>query len=262
MTTEHEALFSLAGRRFVVTGGTRGIGAAIARQLAVAGAEVVAGYARNDAAAAEFASRLRAEGLGVELCRADLARPEGMGRLVAAASERPLHGLVHAAATGVHGLLDKLTVRHWDFTFALNVRAFFEMVQALRPRLARPASIVAVSSEGAVHAAPQYTLVGSSKGALESLCRHLAIELAPEGIRVNVLSAGVVETDAWKALPEAGARLAAERQRHPQGRLTTLREVAAAALFLCADAAAGVNGHSLVVDGGSRVNQPLLGSRA
>jgi NAD(P)-dependent dehydrogenase (short-subunit alcohol dehydrogenase family) len=262
VTTELEALFSLAGRRFVVTGGTRGIGGAIARQLARAGAEVLAGYVRNDAAAAAFESTLKAEGLSLELCRADLGRHDGVARLVAAVGERPLHGLVHAAATGVHGPLDKLAVRHWDFTFALNVRALFEMVQALRPRLARRASIVAISSEGAVHAVPLYTLVGSSKGALESLCRHLAVELARDAIRVNVLSAGIVETDAWKALPDAGARLAAERQRHPEGRLTTLAEVAAAAHFLCADAAAGVYGHTLVVDGGARVNQSVPGSGA
>ncbi len=243
----------------IVTGGTRGIGAAITRQLARAGAEVVAGYARNDAAAAELRSALHAEGLTVELCRADLGRPGGVERLVAALGERPVHGLVHAAATGVHGPLDKLTLRHWDFTFALNVRAFFELVQALRPRLARPATLVAISSEGAVHAVPNYALIGSSKGALEALCRHLAFELGGEGIRVNVLSPGSVQTDAWKVLPRAVERLAEERRRHPGGHLTTLDEVAAAALFLCADASAGVSGHTLVVDGGARVNVPVGG---
>jgi enoyl-[acyl-carrier protein] reductase III len=253
VTAEAEAIFSLRGRRFAVTGGTRGIGAAIARQFVRAGADVVAGYARNDAAAAEFEASLRSEGLAIELCRADLGRPGGVDRLVAAVGQRPLHGLVHAAATGVHGPLDKLTVRHWDFTFGLNVRAFFEMVQALRPHLARSASIVAISSEGAAHAVPHYALVGSSKGALEALCRHLAVELGRDGVRVNVLSPGVVATDVWKVLPEASQRLASERRRHPEGRLTTLDEVAAAAHFLCSQAAAGVNGHTLVVDGGARI---------
>ncbi len=260
MTADLESLFSLSGRRFVVTGGTRGIGRAIARQLARAGAEVVAGYARNDAAAAAFEEASKAEGLAIETCRADLGRPGGVERLTAAMGQRPLHGLVHAAATGVHGPIDRLAVRHWDFTFAVNARAFFELVLALRPRLARPASLVAVSSEGAVNAMSQYALVGASKGALDSLCRHLAVELGKDGIRVNVLSPGAVETEAWKMLPDAATRLSAERRRHPQGRLTTLDEVAAGALFLCADASAGVNGHTLVVDGGARLNQGGSGS--
>ena len=260
MNASLEPLFSLAGRRFLVTGGTRGIGGAIARQLARAGADVISGYARNEAAAAAFVAALKEEGLAVETCRADLTRPGGVERLVASIGDRPLHGLVHAAATGVHGTLDRLDLRHWDFTFALNVRAFFELVRSLRPRLARRASIVALSSEGAVSAVSGYTLVGSSKGALEALCRHLAIELGEAGIRVNVLSPGAVETDAWKVLPEAGARLVAERRRHPQRRLTTLEEVAAAALFLCGEASAGVNGHTLVVDGGARVNRTTSGS--
>lgn len=261
MSTTAQALFSLAGRRVLVTGGTRGIGAAITRQLARAGAEVVAGYARNDAAASGLREALAGEGLTIELCRADLGRPGGVDRLVDGLGGRPLHGVVHAAATGVHGPLEKLSLRHWDFTFALNVRAFFELVQAVRPRLARPASLVAVSSEGAVHAVPSYALVGTSKGALEALCRHLAFELGAEGIRVNVLSPGAVETDAWKVLPRAEERLAEERRRHPGGHLTTLDEVAAAALFLCADASAGVSGHTLVVDGGARLNVPVGGAR-
>jgi enoyl-[acyl-carrier protein] reductase III len=255
VTTTLEPSLSLAGRTFIVTGGTRGIGGAIARQLAAAGARVVAGYARNDAAATAFADEARSAGLAVELCRADLTRPGGVERLVAAAGDGPLHGLVHAAATGVHGPLDRLTARHWDFTFALNVRAFLELVLALRPRLARSSSLVAVSSEGAVSAVPQYTLIGASKGALEALCRHLAVELGREGVRVNVLSPGAVETEAWRALPDAAERLEVERLRHPAGRLTTLAELAAAAFFLCSDLSAGLNGHTLVVDGGSRLNR-------
>jgi enoyl-[acyl-carrier protein] reductase III len=134
----------------------------------------------------------------------------------------------------------------------LNVRAFFELVQRLSPRMPSGSSIVAISSEGAVRAVAQYTLVGASKGALEALARHLAAELAPKGIRVNVLSPGTVLTDAWKVLPDAEARLAEAGRRSFLGRLTTAEEVAWAAQFLCSDAASGVVGHTLVVDGGAR----------
>ena len=245
----------LAGRLIVVTGGTRGIGGAITRQLARAGARVIAVYARHDAAAAALASSLEGEGAAIELCRADLSRPAGLDAVIAAVGERALAGLVHAAATGIHGPLEKLGGRQWDFTYAVNVRAFLELAQRLLPRFASGASIVAVSSEGAERAVPHYALVGSSKAALESLCRHMAVELGARGVRVNVLSPGAVKTEAWDVLPDAEARLSAERARHPQGRLTTVEEVAAAAQFLCADASAGISGHTLVVDGGARIRQ-------
>ena len=112
---------------------------------------------------------------------------------------------------------------------------------------------MAPDDDGAVRALPYYTLVGSSKGALESLVRHMAAELAPRQIRVNAISPGTVLTDAWKVLPDREQRLAEATRRSPTGRLVTLDEVATAAQFLCSDAAAGVNGHTLVVDGGARI---------
>lgn len=247
------AAFDIRGRRVLVTGGTRGIGGAISALFARAGAEVIANYARNDDAAQALGRQLSAEGVGITLTRADLTTAEGRARILETVGSGPLSALVHCAATGVHRPFEELTQRHWEFTFALNARAFFELVGALLPRLAANASIVALSSLGAVRAVPQYTLVGASKGALEALCRHLAIELAPRGLRVNVLSPGTVATDAWAALPDGERRLQEARTRSPRGRLTTPDEVAQAALFLCSDAAAGVSGHTLIVDAGESI---------
>ena len=97
---------------------------------------------------------------------------------------------------------------------------------------------------------PCYSLVGSSKGALEALARHLAVELAPRGIRVNILTAGAVLTDAWKAMPNSEARIAETVRRTPAGRLATAEEVAYGAQFLCSDAASGIIGQTLVLDNG------------
>ena len=246
-------LFAVAGKRVLVTGGTRGIGRAISIQLARAGASVVANYVRNDEAADSLKKEMAACGASLEICRADVSNPEGASRLIDAIGPEPLTAFVHCAATGVHGAIDDLTLRHWDFTFALNVRAFFSLVKALLPRLAEGASVVALSSEGAVHAFPQYGLIGASKGAVEALCRHLALELAPRGVRVNVLSPGTVLTDALDAFPDKDTRLKEAIARSPRGRLTTVDEVASAAHFLCSDASVGLNGHTLVVDGGQRI---------
>jgi enoyl-[acyl-carrier protein] reductase III len=160
---------------------------------------------------------------------------------------------VHSAATGVHRPVESLTTRHFDWVVGVKVRAFFELVQALLPSFASRASLVAISSQGAVRAVPAYSLVGASKGALESLCRHLAAELMPRGLRVNILSPGSVLTDAWKAMPDSERRIAETAARAPLGRLVTADEVAAAAQFLCSDAAEGIVGHTLVIDGGAGI---------
>ena len=113
--------------------------------------------------------------------------------------------------------------------------------------------MVAVSSWGALRFQPSYATVGSSKGALEALARHLAVELAPRGIRVNILRAGAVLTDAWKVLPDAENRLAEAIRRTPAGRLVTAEEVAYGAQFLFSDAASGIIGQTLVIDGGTGI---------
>ena len=133
------------------------------------------------------------------------------------------------------------------------MRAFFELTKALLSRFSERSSVLAVSSMGAQRALPYYSLVGSSKGALEALARHLAVELRPRGIRVNILVPGTVPTDVWKTLPEGEKRIAAATARTPGQRLVTTEEVAWAAQFLCSRASAGVVGHTLIVDGGAGI---------
>lgn len=247
--------FTIAGRRAIITGGTRGIGRAIALHFARAGADVLSVYVRDTEAAASLEEQARTESLRLRTCRADLTTEPGQTRLLEAMGEASgdLSILVHAAATGVHRPFEQLTARHFDWTFSLNVRAFLQLVIRLAPRFGHGGSIVALSSAGATRAVPQYTLVGASKGALESLARHLAVELAPRGIRVNCLAPGTVLTEAWNALPDREHRLAEAEKRSPLGRLTTVEDVARAAHFLCSDAASGIVGHTLAVDGGCRV---------
>jgi enoyl-[acyl-carrier protein] reductase III len=110
--------------------------------------------------------------------------------------------------------------------------------------------IMAVSSLGAVRAVPNYTVVGASKAALESLIRHLAVELGPKGILVNTISAGVVDTDALKKFPNRNEIIEASLKRTPLGRLTTPEDVADLALFLCSELATMIHGQSIFVDGG------------
>ena len=253
MNVEMKDLFLINGKRFLVAGGTRGIGKAISLHFARSGASVIAIHVRDVSSAEKLRAQSLEEGLDIGIHRADLTNPKGMDSLNGYLNESgwaSLSGVIYCAATGVHKPIEELTLRHFDWTFALNVRAFFELVKTILPKLTSGSSLVAVSSPGAQRAVPFYTVVGASKGALESLMRHLAMELAPRGIRVNTLCPGSVITEAWKSMPDSEKRIAESIHRTPMGRLVTLEEVASAALFLCTDAASGITGQKLVVDGG------------
>jgi enoyl-[acyl-carrier protein] reductase III len=245
-------IFALDGRSFLVAGGTRGIGRAISLRFARAGARVVANHVRDERSARSLEEEAGHEYLTLSTCRADLTSAKGLAHLeeYVDAHLSPLSGMVFCAATGVHKSFEELKARHFDWTFSLNVKAFFELTGILLPKFRPPASIVVLSSQGARQAVPCYSLIGASKGALESMARHMAVELAPKGIRVNILSPGAVRTGAWDAMPDGTARLAGAEERTPLGRLTTPEEAACAAQFLCSDAAEGIVGHTLIVDGG------------
>jgi enoyl-[acyl-carrier protein] reductase III len=251
----HGDAFSMQGKRALVIGGTRGIGRAIALELARAGADVVVNFVREREAAEHLLAEAAEMGLHLHAVRADVTSDKALEQLAAEVTERfpDLSTLVFAAATGVHRPLEKASSRHFDFTFALNVKAFLVLVRLFAPQMTQGSSIIAISSEGAERVMPEYGLVGASKAALESLCRQLSVEFAERGIRVNVLSPGTVRTDAWNALPDADRRLSAAEARSPIGRLVTLEEVALAARFLASDASSGLVGHTLIVDGGARI---------
>jgi enoyl-[acyl-carrier protein] reductase III len=245
---------SVAGQNVLVTGGTRGIGRAVSLAFARQGAHVVANYVRGQQAADSLlAESEQQQALSIRICRADLTTERGLAEIDKALSalDGPLHSVVHCAATGVHKPFDDLTLRHYDWTFALNVRAFFDLIHHLLPRFASEASVVALTSHGAVRAVPNYSLIGASKAAMESLGRHLAVEFAPKGIRVNMLMPGAVATDIWDAVPDGKARLEEILKKTPQGRLVTVDEVADSAVFLCSPAARSIVGHTLVIDGGA-----------
>jgi enoyl-[acyl-carrier protein] reductase III len=158
--------------------------------------------------------------------------------------------LVSNAASGVLKPAMELTTRHWNWAMDINARALLSLTQHAVPMMQSGGRIMAVSSLGAVRAVPNYTVVGASKAALESLIRHLAVELGPKGILVNTISAGVVDTDALKKFPNRDDIIAASLERTPLGRLTTPEDVADLALFLCSDLAGMIHGQTVVVDGG------------
>src|SRR5204863_1242480 len=124
-----------------------------------------------------------------------------------------------AAATGVIRTALETKDKPWDWTLAGSARAFLSLTRAVAPTMSRGGSIVAISSLGSTRVLENYVLVGTSKAALESLVRYLAVELAPRGIRVNAVSAGVVETGALEHFPNREQMVAWGTKRTPAGRL-------------------------------------------
>jgi enoyl-[acyl-carrier protein] reductase III len=235
------------GASVLVTGGSRGIGKAIALRFALLGARKVAiGYLRGDRAAEETAEELRALGVEPTLVRGSVASTR-VAEEVAALGR--LDVLVHSAATGVIRPALETEDRHWDWTLSANARALLSLTRAAAPSMPPGSSIVALSSLGSVRVLDDYALVGVSKAALEALVRYLAVELAPRGIRVNAVSAGVVETGALDHFPNKEAMLEMG-ERNPVGRPVTPEDVAGCVTFLCSREAEMIRGQTLVVDGG------------
>jgi enoyl-[acyl-carrier protein] reductase III len=238
---------SFDGASVLVTGGSRGIGKAIALRFASLGASRVAiGYMRGDAAAEETAEDLRSLGVEPVLVRGNVASSR-VAEEVAALG--PLDVLVHAAATGVIRPALETDDKHWDWTLSANARALLSLTRVAAPAMPEGSSVLGISSLGSVRVLDNYTLVGVSKAALEALVRYLAVELAPRGIRVNAVSAGVVETGALEHFPNKEAMLDMG-VRNPVGRLVTPEDVAGVVTFLCSPEADMIRGQTIVIDGG------------
>jgi enoyl-[acyl-carrier protein] reductase III len=234
------------GSSVLVTGGTRGIGLAIALRLVREGAtRAVLGYMRNDTAAESAAAAVRAAGAEPVLVRGEVSKPAVIKEL---ASHGPYRVVVHNAATGVIRSALETEDKHWDWTLNANARALLSLARATAPQMEEGSSIVAISSLGSTRVLENYVLVGTSKAALESVVRYLAVELAP-GIRVNAVSGGVVDTGALEHFPNKEEMLRSV-ERTPAGRLDEPEDIAAAVSFLCSPDASMIRGQTVVVDGG------------
>ena len=238
----------MRGSSVLVTGGSRGIGKAIALRFAERGAARVAiGYLRNDTAAEETAEELRVAGAEPLLVRGNVSSERVLGEI---AARGPWDAVVHAAATGVIRSALETEDKHWDWTMNANAKAFLSLSRATAPSMPSGSSIVAISSLGSHRVLENYVLVGTSKAALEALVRYLAVELSPRDIRVNAVSAGVVETGALDHFPNRAEMLAMAQSRTPAGRMVEPDDVADAVDFLCSPGADMIRGQTLIVDGG------------
>jgi 3-oxoacyl-[acyl-carrier protein] reductase len=234
---------SLAGKNALVTGGSRGIGKAIALELGRAGASVVVGYRSG----ADEAEAVAAE-IGGRAVQVDVSDPDSARALVEESGDVDI--LVNNAGVTRDGLLARMSDGDWREVLETNLSSVFYTCRAVaRPMMKRRAgAIVNVSSVVGVHGNPGQTNYAAAKAGMIGFTKSLARELGSRGVRANVVAPGYVTTRLTEVLPEeARAGLLAAT---PLGRLGDPADVAGAVRFLCSDEAAFITGEVLLVDGG------------
>lgn len=240
------------GRVALVTGGSRGIGKAIALRLARAQACLLINFFQNRAVAEKTAQEIASTGIRVHLLQADLKSETEIHKMFE--EVRRLYGrldvLVHNAASGVLRPMGEITAKHWDWVMNTNARSLQLCAREAASMMQTGGRIISLSSLGSGRVIPQYGIIGVSKAALESLTRYLAVELAPKGITVNAISAGAVQTEIWNLLPGSEEILSKVTERTPAGRLVTPEEVAEMVFFLSSPEAQMIQGQVIVMDGG------------
>jgi 3-oxoacyl-[acyl-carrier protein] reductase len=242
----------LDGRVALVTGGSRGIGAAICTELAAAGAEVAVNYARDASAATAVCDAVRAAGGSAHPMQGDVSTADGAAALVAAVEGDigPIAMLVNNAGITRDDLIMRLSDEDWRSVIDTNLGGAFFTCRALsRPMLKRRAGVIVnITSIVGVHGNAGQTNYAASKAGLIGLTKSLAKELGGRGIRVNAIAPGYIATELTDALPDQARE--AILGGTPLGRLGEPADVARAVRFLCSDAAGFITGDVLAVDGG------------
>ena len=236
----------------LVTGGSGDIGRAISADLAEQGYDIALTFFRDKEAAEETAAMVEKAGRKAAILRAHLGEAGTATKVVddTVSELGGIDAIISNAASGVIKPATELEPKHFDWTMGINARSLLELAKAARPHLAEGAGIVAISSLGSERVLPGYAAVGASKAALEALVRYLGVELSPAGIRVNAVSAGVVDTGALEHFPMRDEMLRSAKEDTPAGRMVTPEDVAKAVRFLLSEDAWMIRGHTLVVDGG------------
>lgn len=251
------------GKLALVTGSGRGIGRAIALQLARQGADIVVNFFRNREPAEGTAAEIRALGRQALVVKANLGELEDLKALFETVARQfgSLDILVHNAASGYNRPVMEQRPKGWEWTLNINARALLFAAQEAVPLMRRRGggTIVSLTSPGSQRVLPDYVVVGASKAAIEAITRYLAVELAPENIVVNAVSPGLVLTDAlqhFDAVRQEADIIGHAVQHTPAGRLVTPEEIAEIVSFLCTPAAGMIRGQVLVVDGGATLLGP------
>ncbi len=256
MAEPSSARYSLDGRTALVTGATRGIGLAIARAFARAGARVLVNSRKREAVE-QTVAEIRAEGGLAEPLAGNVSRPDELEAVADAALTRydgPDILVNNAAANPVFGPFTTVTSEAFDKIMAVNLKAPFELTRRLVPAMIerKRGAIINISSIGGLAPESGIGIYSVSKAAIISLTKVMAIELGPHGIRANAICPGFIKTEFSAALWQNEALLHDALERTPLARLGEPNDVAHLALFLASESSAFCTGGIYLVDGGYR----------
>ena len=249
---------TLSGRIAFITGGSRGIGRATAVKLASAGCDVGIVYYNSHEEAEAVCEEIREIGDGRRALavQADVSSPSSLTEAFDEFKKEfeRVDFVISNAALGVLKPAMELSLKHFRKCMETNALALNTLAQNAVPIMTDGGSIIGITSLGSERAIPNYSYIGASKAALEAIARSLAQELGPRKIRVNCVSAGVVDTDALKHFPNRENLLAEYQARAPLGPTLSPEQVADAVYLLCLPESAMITGHTLFVDGGYAIS--------
>ena len=246
------------GKTTLVTGASRGIGKAIALEFARRGSNIAFNYLRNHKAAADSKKEIEALGVKCVAVRAHLGDTDKIDEMFKNISTefKTLNILINNAASGVQKRANELQPKHWDWAMNINARAPWICSIKASELMHEGGNIINITSEGSRTALPYYLSVGTSKAALESLTKYLAVELAEKNINVNAISGGYIETGAFASFPNKES-MSEATGKTLSGRKMTAQDIANVAVFLCTNKADMIRGQILVVDGGVTLSANL-----
>lgn len=243
---------ALENKVALITGGARGIGKATALKLAEAGCDVAIVYFNSSDTACDLVEEIEKLGRRAIAIQANVADHQSVKALFAEFQNHfdRLDFLISNAASGVLKPATKMSTKHWRWCMETNALALNHLVSEGRKWMMKGSRVIALSSLGSQRAIPNYAFIGASKAALEALVRSLSLELAEDGISVNTVSAGVVDTDALKHFPNR-SQLLDEYQTHSLSERALMpKDVANTVYLLCLPEAEMIKGHTLFVDAG------------
>ena len=243
----------LNGKIALVTGAARGFGRAAAIRLALEGVTIVVNYRRSKSEAQNVVDEIAASGGCAVSIRADVGDDDALDKMfetIKTDFDR-LDILVANAAFGIPGKMMESTKRYWDLTMSSSAWSLISLAQRSVPLMdSGQGRIISITSEGGSRVLDCYGLMGAAKGALESITRALAIELAPKGILVNGILAGAADTRSLRSLPCAEELIRKASTRTPVGRMLQPEDVADVIAFLASDQSRMICGQFIKVDGG------------